>query len=194
MNYLAHFYLASEDEGLILGNILADYAKGKKYLELPANIQRGVLLHRSIDDFTDNHDEVEKTKYRLRKKYRKYSPVISDVFYDYMLGRNWDQYHNDGLKTFSKEIYRTLNQNSHELPTQAQMMVGFMSKNDWLYHYSTYYGIEMALKGLSRRATFETNMAEAVIDLKRDHNEIEKEFKVFFEDLKTHVHNQLKII
>ena len=111
-----------------------------------------------------------------------------------ILSRASDQYHNDGLKTFSKEIYRTLNQNSHELPTQAQMMVGFMSKNDWLYHYSTYYGIEMALKGLSRRATFETNMAEAVIDLKRDDNEIEKEFKVFFEDLKTHVHNQLKII
>ena len=60
LNYLAHFYLASEDEGLIIGNIMADYKKGRQYLELPKDVQRGVLLHRSIDDFTDNHPEVEK--------------------------------------------------------------------------------------------------------------------------------------
>ena len=192
MNYLAHFYLAAKDEGLIIGNILADYKKGKQYLELPEDIQRGVLLHRSIDDFTDNHPEVEKTKARLRKKYRKFAPVISDVFYDFILGNNWKDYSSQRLDAFSSDIYKVLLDNTHILPIQAQMTVGYMSKNDWLYHYSTFWGIEMALKGLSRRTTFDTNMHEAIEDLKRDEAIIEKEFRHFFEDLRSHVSNELK--
>jgi len=192
MNYLAHFFLAGNNDGLIVGNLLADFVKGNKYRELPESIQRGVELHRSIDKFTDTHDEVEKTKIRLREKYRKYSPVISDVFYDYILGINWLEYSQIPLKEFSKNIYQTLNKYQHSFPLQAQLMVGYMSKNDWLYHYSTFYGIEMALKGLTRRASFETNMYEAIEDLKRDHKIIELEFKPFFNDLMNHVQKEIE--
>lgn len=191
MNYLAHFYLTAGDEGLIVGNLLADHAKGNKYLELPDNIQNGVLLHRSIDEFTDSHPEVEKTKVRLRKKYRKYAPVISDVFYDYILGNNWEDYSNVDLKQFSTGIYNVLSNYSDMMPMQAQLTFGYMSKNDWLYHYSTFYGIEMALKGLSRRSKFDTNMHEAIEDLKRDEKLIESEFRPFFNDLQNHVNNFL---
>ena len=185
LNYLAHYYLADGDEGLIVGNMLADYLHGNKYKSLPVPIQRGVVLHRMIDDFTDSHPEVEKTKARLREKYRKYAPVISDVFYDYSLGSNWNEYHSESLKEFSAGIYKTLFDNVNMLPDHAKMMLSYMSKNDWLYHYSTFYGIEMALKGLSRRAKFETRMHEAIDDLKRDHEMIETEFKVFFKELRS---------
>ena len=187
MNYLAHFYLASDDEGLIIGNLLADYARGNKYRDFAPDVQRGILLHRSIDQFTDSHDEVEKTKSRLRAKYRKYSPVISDVFYDFALGNNWTNYSDIQLKDFSTGIYSTLKKHQHTFPLEAQLTLAYMSKNDWLYHYSTYYGIEMALKGLSRRASFETNMHEAIEDLKNDQKIIEQEFKSFFNDLIDHV-------
>ena len=109
MNYLAHFYLARNDKGLIVGNLLADYAVGKKYLDYPQEIQRGILLHRRIDEFTDDHPETEKTKVRLREKYKKYSPVISDVYYDYFLGQNWSDYSDVPLKSFTQRIYKTLN-------------------------------------------------------------------------------------
>ncbi len=192
MNYLAHFYLADNDDGLIVGNLLADYVRGKKYLELDEDFQRGVILHRSIDDFTDNHPEVEKTKARLRAKYRKYAPVISDVFYDYFLGSDWQEYSDVGLKNFTQEIYSRLKKHQHSFPLQAQMTVGYMSKNDWLFHYSTYWGIEMALKGLSRRASFDTNMYEAIQDLKDSEEEIRIEFKNFFKDLRNHVKEKIK--
>lgn len=187
MNYLAHFYLAGDDEGLIVGNLLADYVKGNKYTHLPENIQRGIILHRNIDDFTDNHNQVEKTKSRLRAKYRKYAPVISDVFYDFILGSNWHEYSDSDLQNFSAEVYKTLESHLEIMPMQAQMTVAYMAKNDWLYNYSNYFGIEMALKGLSRRARFETNMHEAVADLKAHRPEIEKEFRPFFEDIQSYV-------
>ncbi len=194
MNYLAHFFLAGNDEGLIVGNLLADFIKGNKYLELPEPFQRGVILHRSIDAFTDNHADVEKTKVRLRAKYRKYAPVISDVFYDYILGDNWHDYSGISLKMFTKNIYDTLKKHQHSFPLPAQMTLSYMSKNDWLYHYSTFFGIEMALKGLSRRATFDTNMHEAIEDLKRDRALIESDFRPFFSDLMKHVEKTLKKI
>jgi acyl carrier protein phosphodiesterase len=78
------------------------------------------------------------------------------------------------------------------MPYPAQMTVAYMSKNDWLYHYSTHFGIEMALKGLSRRSVFETNMHEAIADLKVDHEEIQAEFRPFFKDLMAHVDNEIK--
>ena len=55
MNYLAHAYLSGNDIPLSVGNFIADSVKGKKYLSYPAKIIRGILLHRAIDHYTDNH-------------------------------------------------------------------------------------------------------------------------------------------
>jgi acyl carrier protein phosphodiesterase len=191
MNYLAHYYLAQEDPGLIVGNLLADHYKGKKYLDLPDSYRRGVLLHRKIDHFTDEHPEVEKTKSRLRTKYRKYAPVISDVYYDYFLGSNWPDYSAEELKDFTSRIYDTLNDHHHALPEAARTTLGWMSHHDWLYHYSSFFGIEKALQGLSRRTSFENNMDEAIEDLKRDKELISEEFKAFFDDIRTYVSNEI---
>ncbi|MEQ8324211.1 MAG: ACP phosphodiesterase [Vicingaceae bacterium] len=185
MNYLAHFYLAHGDEGLIVGNFLADYIRGKKYLEYPEHVQRGVLQHRGIDEFTDTHAIVELTKARLRGKYRKYTPVISDVFYDFALGNNWGDYSDLDLKAFAREIYEVLHDNAQHLPEKAQLTLAYMSKNDWLYHYSTFWGIEKALQGLSHRANFDNDMNLAIADLKKDVDKVESEFRDFFPELQT---------
>ena len=183
MNFLAHFYLAGGDEGLILGNFLADYVRGRKYEEYPEHVRRGILQHRGIDDFTDTHDTVDRTKSRLRPKYGKYSPVICDVFYDYVLGSNWKDYSDQDLSSFAQGIYEVLHDNSSLLPERAQMTLGFMSGKNWLYHYSSYYGIEKALQGLNRRASFDNDMHLAIHDLKEDGKSVELEFREFFPDL-----------
>ncbi|HEY6436058.1 MAG TPA: acyl carrier protein phosphodiesterase, partial [Ignavibacteriaceae bacterium] len=108
-------------------------------------------------------------------------------------GTNWADYSNVPLKEFTKGIYKTLDEHQELYPTQAKLMVGYMSKNDWLFHYSTHFGIEKALQGLSRRATFETNMAEAIQDLKSDESMIESEFRPFFKDLQQFV-NEKKLL
>lgn len=187
MNYLAHFYLAHNDEGLIVGNLLADFVRGKEYMKLPEDFQRGVILHRKIDEYTDRHPEVEKTKSRLRENHGKYASVISDVFYDYFLGINWKEYSQIPLRIFTGNIYSVLKSHQNRFPTQAQITLGYMSKHDWLYHYSSYYGIEMALQGLSRRAKFNNNMHGAIEDLKENEKYIENEFKPFFKELENFV-------
>ena len=55
MNYLAHVYLSGSDEFLCIGNFIGDHVKGKAYFDYPETIQNGILLHRKIDYFTDQH-------------------------------------------------------------------------------------------------------------------------------------------
>jgi len=65
MNYLAHIYLSGNDDFLKLGNFIADEIKGKSYKEFPKDIQKGIILHRAIDDFTDHHPLVSKGAHRF---------------------------------------------------------------------------------------------------------------------------------
>lgn len=187
LNFLAHYYLARTDEGLIVGNLLADHVKGRRYLDLPQAYRRGVILHRKIDEYTDHHPEVMKTKERLMPVYGKFAPVIADVFYDYFLGSRWSDYSGLELSKFSAYIYSVLNAHIDFLPESAQITLSYMSRHDWLTNYSNYFGIGMALKGLARRSVFENKMDKAIEDLKRDENAIEKEFKAFFRDLEAEV-------
>ncbi len=67
MNFLAHIYLSGEEEGVIIGNFIADGIKGKKYKNYPLSIQKGILLHRGIDSFTDQHPTVRLSTKKLHK-------------------------------------------------------------------------------------------------------------------------------
>ena len=54
MNYLAHIYLSGGDPEVTVGNFMADAVKGKDYQNYSEGIQRGIILHRAIDTFTDS--------------------------------------------------------------------------------------------------------------------------------------------
>ena len=55
MNYLAHAFLSFNDSGLLIGNMISDFVKGKKQFDYTPDIQKGIRLHRMIDTYTDAH-------------------------------------------------------------------------------------------------------------------------------------------
>ena len=83
MNYLAHVYLSGPDKALSIGNFIADHIKGKAYLDYPKTIQKGIILHRKIDHFTDQHPLFRKNVTLLFPQFRHYSRVIVDMFFDH---------------------------------------------------------------------------------------------------------------
>ena len=89
MNFLAHIYLSGNNDLLKIGNFMADSIRGNSYENYPEEIKKGILLHRSIDSFTDMHPVYRKSKHRLHEKYGHYSGVIMDIFYDHFLAKNW---------------------------------------------------------------------------------------------------------
>ena len=62
MNYLAHAYLSFNEPGLLVGNMISDFVKGKKKFDYPAGIRKGIALHRAIDTFTDDHEATKLAK------------------------------------------------------------------------------------------------------------------------------------
>ena len=85
MNYLAHLYLSAFNKEIMVGNFIADRVKGKQYLNFPQEVQQGILLHRSIDSFTDEHPVSKIIRKELFPAHRHYSSVLVDMFYDHFL-------------------------------------------------------------------------------------------------------------
>ncbi|WP_422009424.1 ACP phosphodiesterase [Roseivirga pacifica] len=186
MNYLAHLLLSGEDYQIALGNFMGDFVKGKDFENYPDRIKTGILLHREIDRYTDSHDVVKQSKDRLREKYRHYSGVIIDVFYDHFLANSFQAYTKEPLHQFVMRHYENLETNSHVLPARAQNMLEYMVRGNWLENYKELRGIQKTLTGMSRRTKFNSLMDQAIIELTTYHQQFADEFAAFFPDIQAH--------
>jgi acyl carrier protein phosphodiesterase len=162
---------------------MADSVRGRDYLQFPAQIQKGVLLHRAIDTFTDTHPITRKSSKRLHSRYRHYSMVIVDIYYDHFLARNWDAYSDVTLEMFTDNFYTLLEDNLHLMPETVQQMTPYMITDNWLLSYRDLAGIHRVLKGLNRRTGLKSGMDQAVEELEDFYGEFEAEFTAFFDEL-----------
>ena len=186
MNYLAHFFLSGNKENLILGNFIADSVKGEQIESYPEDIRVGIKMHREIDFFTDTHAVTSRSKDLLRKEFNHYSAVILDVFYDYFLAKNWNEFSDETLEDYSERIYSLLEKNTEKFPDGPRMILPFMKKNNWLVSYSQIEGIRKVLTGMSRRTKFESKMELAADALEKNHDLFECDFREFFPQLVLH--------
>jgi acyl carrier protein phosphodiesterase len=186
VNFLAHLYLSGANENVMIGNFIGDFVKGKAFENYEDEIRMGILLHREIDSFTDSHEIVRESKKRLQPKYRHYSPVIADVFYDHFLSANWDMYSEIPLLEYTEAFYKLTDNYSSTLPQAAQNTLKYMSAGNWLYNYQHIEGIHQALSGMSRRTKFDSKMELASLDLKTDYEDYKAEFVAFFPELVIH--------
>lgn len=194
MNFLAHLFLSGGHPEIMVGNFIGDFVRGRNvYEQFRPNIALGIELHREIDEFTDSHGVVMESKKRLRPKYRHYSPVIVDMFYDHFLAKNWQTYHSSPLDHFASEAYAILNKFEDQLPQRVQGLLPHIIRGNWLYNYSRIEGIHGALSGMSSRTPYESKMDEAVIDLQKFYTEFEDEFSRFFPELQQMSNQFLKL-
>ncbi|OOG78050.1 ACP phosphodiesterase [Algoriphagus sp. A40] len=191
MNFLAHAYLSFGQEGILLGNFAADFIKGKDLLQYRCEIKNGILLHREIDMFTDSHPLVKASQSYLRPKFRHYSTVITDIFFDYFLGKNWKNYSDIPLEKFVNETYETIEKHLNVLPPSFVEMFYWMKTQNWLYHYREISGIQKTLNGLTRRTIFDSKMNEATEVLLEKEAEFEVIFFAFFRELETFAREKL---
>lgn len=185
MNFLAHIYLSGDDRHLMLGNFIADHVKGKAFDSLSPEMQKGVLLHRKIDEFTDRHATVHLSKARLRPKFKKYAPVVADVFYNHFLAANWEKYSVISLTQFAEEFYQIAQANLEVMPDRTKSMLPYMINNNWLVKYASIEGIHNVMQGMARRTKFESGMENAAEELLKNYALYESEFESFFTELQT---------
>ncbi|QGK73171.1 ACP phosphodiesterase [Flavobacterium sp. SLB02] len=191
MNFLAHIYLSGDNDLIKIGNFMADGIRGKQFEHFPQEVQKGIILHRSIDTYTDSHDVFRQSTKRLHEKYHHYAGVIVDIVYDHFLAKNWEKYSDEKLDQFINRFYRSLHENYPILTEKTQRLMPTMIQENWLWSYQTVEGIHHILTQMDRRSKNLSKMQFASAELVEFYSEFEQEFTLFFEDIKSHSKQKL---
>jgi acyl carrier protein phosphodiesterase len=183
MNFLAHLYLSGENDGMKLGNFIGDFVKGKKYLNYAVVVQKGILLHRQIDYFTDLHPIVKESASLFKSGYGRYSGIVVDLFFDHFLALNWDEYSIYKLKDYTRNIYKLLLSNFWILPLEVKEFLPFLIKNRRLESYSLEYGIKKALEIMSHYTSLPEKTDFALDVFHQNKKVLAKNFIMFMKEI-----------
>ena len=184
MNYLAHSYLSFGHPGVLTGNMISDFVKGKKKFDYPSEVQQGIELHRAIDQFTDTHIATREAKQVFRAHYRLYSGAFTDVVYDHFLANDESEFTEESLFAFSRDTYAALDRQEAWMPDRFAHMYPFMKQQNWLFNYRTRWGIKKSMGGLVKRAAYLEDYHTAFTIFEEHYQLLEDCYRHFWAELK----------
>jgi len=180
MNFLAHLVLSPKETDFISGNIAADFLRGPDRKFVSKGVQSGISMHQFVDQFTDTHVLVKKSKDRLKNHFRLFSGVLIDVFYDHFLAKDFELIANISLEEFCEYIYETLEKNISELPPKLRQFVPVMIRENILFSYRRLAGIQTALTRINLRVTKKFSVGLAMAILNDMYDILENDFRQYF--------------
>jgi len=193
MNYLAHIYLSGDSDEIILGNFIADFVKGNKYLDYPEKVAYGIRLHRSIDLFTDQHVLVKESINILKPGYGRYAGIVMDIFFDHFLATNWNRYSEDTLRQFTKHAHAVFLSNFLLLPFRVKQFLPFLIQNKRLESYAHRDSMFQVLEIMSRRTSLPANSEWAMQILNQEYEKFDALFQSFFAEMIEYVETEFGI-
>ncbi|SHN27033.1 Acyl carrier protein phosphodiesterase [Cyclobacterium lianum] len=183
MNFLAHAYLSFDQPKILVGNFIGDFVRGDLEQQFEKEIVNGIMLHREIDAFTDCHPLVKEAQSLLKPIFKRYATVITDMYFDYFLAKNWCNYDERPLESFVQWVYGVLRSHQAILPKKFLYPFKYMQQENWLVNYGTMEGLQRSFTGLSYRTAFESKMEKAPEFLTLHHDEFKDYFQLFFAEL-----------
>ena len=170
---------------------MADGVRGKQYENFPIDIQKGIVLHRAIDTFTDAHPIFRQSTKKLHSRYHHYSGVIVDMYYDHFLAKNWTNYHSENLTNYAANFYQSLTDNFQLLTPKTQNLLPYTVEYNWLVNYQSIHGLERILSQMDHRTKNQSLMRFATEELVAHYDEFESEFSLFYKEVQQFSNNKL---
>jgi acyl carrier protein phosphodiesterase len=180
LNYLAHAYLSFNQPAVLAGNLISDFVKGKQLNLYPEDVRKGIVLHRAIDSFTDEHAATREAKNIFKPHYRLYSAAFIDVSYDHFLANDLQQFTDDSLSAFSQQVYDSLEKYLDVFPEPFRKMFPYMKQHNWLYNYRNRLGIERSFAGVVHRAAYLSESETAFKLFEENYNKLQQYYTDFF--------------
>jgi acyl carrier protein phosphodiesterase len=187
MNWLSHLYLSDANPQFRVGNLLPDLTSASQLTGLAEPYQKGIRRHRRIDLFTDGHPRVKACVSRFPAPYRRYGGILTDVYFDYFLARDWSKYSSMPLPDFLYEVYRDIEICLPEVPTVAAHRLLHMRDEDWLGSYHLISGITDILGRISHRLRRPFDLAGSLPIFEKHLSAFLDDFQAFFPQLIEHV-------
>jgi acyl carrier protein phosphodiesterase len=134
---------------------------------------------------------VRRSRARIGPEQRRFSAVLVDVFYDYLLAISWDNYASTPLAAFTRAFYADIQSSQIHLPESAQEVVDRIVRYDLLGSYREIQGVERSLQRLSMRLASRWHrtfaLESGVADLIAHQDDFAADFAEFFPSLQAHV-------
>lgn len=186
MNFLAHFHLAHPTDASRVGAILGDFVKGTPETLLtrfPAEVVNGIVLHRAIDRYTDEHPVFLETKRLLHSSRKRFAGIIVDIIFDHFLAHHWNDYSRIPLQKFITDIHELLERRKSWLTPELASIVGRMTEENWLGTYGTIPGLALTFRRVSQRREFLAPLRGAEDDLTDHYHSFSRAFRKFYPEV-----------
>lgn len=184
MNYLAHIFLSGTDAQLQVGNFIGDFVKGSQHANFPEKIQQGILLHREIDAFTDTHPVVREIVAGLRPSLGRYSGIIADMYFDYMLASDFDRFSPQiSLNSFARRFYASTLWNYRWLPERVQGFLFHFISTNRLKQYASLQGLHTSLEIMANYKIKSLQPQQTILYLVENEKSLREGFHEFMPDV-----------
>lgn len=186
MNFLGHLYFSNNDHQLMYANLFGDFVRGKDLSHFPKKIEQGIHLHRMIDHYIDHHPDVLELLHQLYEPLPKVAGIAVDLYFDHLLAKQWENYHDQPLDQFIDGFYASTMENDSFYTPEFKLMIDRMKSKNWLYQYQFEYGLMKASQGVSSRISFPNTLNSAHLVFKTFEKAVEKSFDAFMIDAIPH--------
>lgn len=181
LNYLAHALLSGKDAELLIGNFIADHVRGAQLSGFPEGIRRGIMLHRQIDSFTDQHPSFRSAKRHFYTEFERHSGILVDIYFDHLLARDFETFSATPLQKFSANAYTIYDSARPYLPESSGRFLDYLLKNDLYRSYASIDGIERVLFHLSHRIGHGVRLDKSLPVFLSNESILQTQFTTLFE-------------
>lgn len=154
MNFLGHLYFSNNDLELMHANLFGDFVRGKDLDSYKPFVREGILLHRQIDSYIDNHPVIKELLHLLYPDLPKIAGIAIDLYFDHLLAKNWNKFHNQSLNDFTNAFYNHSIKEENYPNEMFHFVLMRLKQGKWLNQYEEMEGLNRACQGVSRRISF----------------------------------------
>ena len=185
MNFLAHSLISLEidekdNKKTLYANFAGDFYKGLvETIELPDELKEGVVLHRIIDKISDRNENF--LNELLTEKFGIFKGIVSDMYIDHFLSKNFDSLFNDNLNNIENKILYNIKINEKFFPDNFKRTFQWLKSGKVMSSYQNINFLERAFYGISQRVRKGEILKLSIIELQKNYNLFEeKAIKEFF--------------
>ena len=185
MNFLGHSLISLEineniNKETLYGNFTGDFYKGLvERIELSENLKEGIVLHRIIDKTSDRKENL--LNELLAEKFGIFKGIVSDMFIDHFLSKNFNNLFNKNINDIEREILDKVKEYKNIFPKDFERTFNWLSDRNVMLNYKDIDFLERAFQGLAKNIRRGEILNLAVSELKKNYNLFEeKSIKEFF--------------
>jgi acyl carrier protein phosphodiesterase len=165
--------------------MISDFVKGNKKFDYDISIQKGITLHRLIDEFTDNHIATKNAKVLFKNELGLYAGAFVDIVFDYFLANDINEFGDEtSLQIFAENSYASLNNFVDIFPERFIKPFSSMKQHNWFVNYKKDYGIQKSFEGLTNRAKYINRQHLAFEVFVNNKENLKVCYDIFFKDVK----------